>query len=554
MKIQLLLITAALGFSVGGQSFAQSSLGATTAIPSYLESLVPGVSFQTIRSVADGTSNGLPQMAGIPDGLGAFDNNNGTFTVLMNHELGYSAGTSRAHGAAGSFISRWVINKSDLTVSSITDQFANYQLYTGSGAWSSPTTGNQTYISEVDGVTANVGGFNRFCSADLAASSAFFNPSNGFGTQARIFLTGEETSSGFTPNVGGRAFATVVDSGASTLYQLPDFGKTSFENIVASPFAQNKTIALALDDNSSQGQVYVYIGEKRNIGNDFEKAGLVGGTTYAVQAISGGLPVATETSSAGSAGLSGSFSLVNVSSGTFAGNNASSSGNLTLSARDMNSIQFNSLSLSQNATSFARPEDGVWGEFRTDNGTTSGDFYFLTTATVSTESRLYKMTFQDMSRPELGGDLTCLLTSNSSRIKMGDNLTYTNGMIYIQEDPGGNADYASIWEYNTDTLALREIAKFDDALFANSNSQGAFTFNWDEESSGILDVSEIFGEAPGTKFLVASQVHTSANGTLYPGAVEHGQLSLMTVPEPSTYALLGIGALAFFAWRRSKAA
>jgi hypothetical protein len=27
-------------------------------------------------------------MHGIPDGLGAFDNANGTFTLLMNHELG----------------------------------------------------------------------------------------------------------------------------------------------------------------------------------------------------------------------------------------------------------------------------------------------------------------------------------------------------------------------------------------------------------------------------------------------------------------------------------
>ncbi len=30
-------------------------------------------------------------MVGIPDGLGAFDNHDGTFTVLMNHELGNTA-------------------------------------------------------------------------------------------------------------------------------------------------------------------------------------------------------------------------------------------------------------------------------------------------------------------------------------------------------------------------------------------------------------------------------------------------------------------------------
>ena len=31
-------------------------------------------------------------MVGIPDGLGAFDNGDGTFTVLMNHELGNTQG------------------------------------------------------------------------------------------------------------------------------------------------------------------------------------------------------------------------------------------------------------------------------------------------------------------------------------------------------------------------------------------------------------------------------------------------------------------------------
>ncbi|MHC2382917.1 calcium-binding protein [Bradyrhizobium liaoningense] len=41
------------------------------------------------------------KMAGIPDGLGAFDNGDGTFTVLMNHELPGTAGIARAHGGTG---------------------------------------------------------------------------------------------------------------------------------------------------------------------------------------------------------------------------------------------------------------------------------------------------------------------------------------------------------------------------------------------------------------------------------------------------------------------
>ena len=70
------------------------------------------------------TTDGVPRtgggatynMAGIPDGLGAYDNGNGTFTLLMNHELGATSGVTRAHGGKGAFVSEWVINKSTLGV------------------------------------------------------------------------------------------------------------------------------------------------------------------------------------------------------------------------------------------------------------------------------------------------------------------------------------------------------------------------------------------------------------------------------------------------------
>jgi hypothetical protein len=56
------------------------------------------------------------RMAGIPDGLGAYDNGNGTFTVLMNHELGNTAGDVRAHGSKGAYVSDLTIDKATLSV------------------------------------------------------------------------------------------------------------------------------------------------------------------------------------------------------------------------------------------------------------------------------------------------------------------------------------------------------------------------------------------------------------------------------------------------------
>src|SRR5262245_1971519 len=84
-----------------------------TATP-YVIPVNPVVSTQSILTVGD--SVGGYRMVGIPDGLGAFDNGNGTFTLLMNHELGNGTGVTRAHGAIGAFVSKWVIDKGTLQV------------------------------------------------------------------------------------------------------------------------------------------------------------------------------------------------------------------------------------------------------------------------------------------------------------------------------------------------------------------------------------------------------------------------------------------------------
>ena len=71
----------------------------------------------SLLSAGDPAANGY-RMAGIPDGLGAFDNNDGTFSLLMAHELGGTVGITRAHGAKGAFVSKWVIRKDTLAVTS----------------------------------------------------------------------------------------------------------------------------------------------------------------------------------------------------------------------------------------------------------------------------------------------------------------------------------------------------------------------------------------------------------------------------------------------------
>lgn len=75
-------------------------------------------------------------------------------------------------------------------------------------------------------------------------------------------------------------------------------------------------------------------------------------------------------------------------------------------------------------------------------------FYFVTTATFTTPSRLSKVTFTDIEQPTLGGTVELLLNGGDGvqTVRMMDNMTIdADGDLIIQEDPGGNPHSAKIW-------------------------------------------------------------------------------------------------------------
>lgn len=230
-----------------------STTGPSSSDAPYLVRQVPGVTFTSILSAPDAV--GGYRMSGTPDGLGAFDNGDGTYTVLMNHEFGPTAGTPRAHGAAGSYVSRYVIDKETQKVLSGTDQIKTLV-----------TTGSKN--------------ISRLCSADLADTSAFWNAATGKGYDGRIFLNGEESA----PT--GRAFANIVENG--TTYELPSIGKAGWENLAANPSTGDTTTVVGQSDGGTQN-VYVYSGTKQASGSEIERAGLTNGTTGSI--LVAGLPV-----------------------------------------------------------------------------------------------------------------------------------------------------------------------------------------------------------------------------------------------------------------------
>jgi hypothetical protein len=170
-----------------------------------------------------------------------------------------------------------------------------------------------------------------------------------------------------------------------------------------------------------------------------------------------------------------------------------------------------------------RIEDGAWDP-RADR---VNDFYFVTTADVNTDSRLWRLRFNDIENPLAGGTLTNLLPNNSGH-KMFDNICIdTLGRILLQEDVGGNPRLGKIWLYGIETGDLIEIAHHDPARFT-SGLPGFMTE--DEEGSGIIDAKHILGQG---WFLFDVQNHRPIPSSGEPadsfGLVQHGQLLAMYV-------------------------
>ncbi len=475
----------------------------------YLLPTATGATSKALLTVGD-TKNLKPdgvtpyRMVGIPDGLGAYDNNDGTFTVLMNHELGATAGATRAHLSVGAFVSKWIVNKSTLQVQSGADLIQSVQLW------------NSASAAYVAGTTA----FNRFCSADLPPVTAFYNATTSMGTQNRIFMNGEESGS------SGRAFAHVVTgTGAGVSYELPRLGKFAWENAVACPTAQAKTIVMGLDDSdrvggASPSEVNIYVGTKTATGTDIEKAGLTNGLLYGLKVTGKTVEDIATTAPYGlgvAKGATVAFTLAQYT---------------TTNLLTDNGTALQAEAVAKGITQFSRVEDGAW------DPTKPNDFWFVTTdrfdqvkagtgAQVG-RSRLWRVRFTNIATPEAGGSIAMMLDGTEAG-QMYDNMTIDGlGRILLQEDVGNQAHNGKTWVYSTATGTLAQVFKHDPARFGDLVGGVATAptapFNADEEASGIIDASAILGAG---WFLGVTQAHYSIPDT---ELVQGGQVFAMFVP------------------------
>ncbi len=438
--------------------------------PAMIESLNQYWSYKTLINTAETTKENKYKFVGIPDGLGVVLESKDKLSIFMNHEISNEKGIPRSHGGKGSFVSQWTLNLKSLEIESGNDLIKKVM------TWNRDKKKFEIAFNE---------NLNRLCSADLPNQSAFYDVKTKKGFAGRLFMNGEEDRE------GGRAFAHVLTGNEKgTSYELAHLGKFSWENVVAHPRSHIKTIVMGMDD-SKDGQVYLYMGEKKSKGNPVERAGLTDGKLFGIK-VDGDI-----------------FSLVEF------GDVSSMSGS-----------DLEKKGLDLGVAKFKRPEDGAWDTLNPHV------FYFATTDKVDGDSEIIQLTFNDIHHPLKGGTIKSILHARDIGAQMFDNITISsNGKILIDEDPGDHEHLASIWEFDPITKIAQKIFEVKPEYFQDKNHPNFLTM--DEEHSGIVDITSLVSKAPWYKkneryFLGTLQIHKKNED---PELVEYGELYFISGPK-----------------------
>jgi hypothetical protein len=484
-----------------------TSTGPNTTTKPYVLPVGDGVSVKSLLTVGDGAASSGYEMVGIPDGLGLVRSEKGSrdFTLFMNHELRGDQGTVRRHGQKGAFVSELEIDSDTYEVEEgrdLIDSDIRYWNYVTQSYGPTPSPGGVNPRDPSDTFIAQTAAFNRFCSSSITEWKQMFNQSSKNGYKGQIYFANEENGD------EGRLFGVTVNGQAQ---QLPRLGQLSWENTIAAYNKSDTTLVIGNDD-SDDGQLFMYTGSKQSSGNAFDEAGLTNGVNRVLDLKDETVSDDVEFRAKYGKGKAIKFTLSSDEVVDW-----DSSG-----ARQNDEAESNGFTMN-------RIEDAVFDPKHPN------DYYVLTTegapGVVPSEpavSRdgggLWRVRFSDVDRPWLGGTIELLLDgSEAPYLNKPDNLGIDRkGNLLIQEDPGGNAQLARIVAYDVETGDRGVLAEFDPAIFRKGGS--AFLTE-DEESSGIIDASQVLGKG---WFLFDAQVHKA-----FPDAakVQYGQLLAMHVRQ-----------------------
>ena len=494
-------VTLTVSLAVASMLLMQTANAADA--PVYVISASDGAVMSVIATTGD--TIGTEVLRGVPDGMGALKNEDGTITLLSNHEISLSSTVAQASKSAtgtwGSSISKMTYDPTTNKITKTENLIKNMTYYNyASETWGSTWTQSVPVgTPAVDAFGGDIGtnGLNRFCSGNLVAAGALAYSEKDaktkktikYGYTGPVYFTGEEggdTSRAFAYDLNGNGV------------QLPGLGLAGWENLLTKPGTGKSTVVMGNEDNNAvDSQLYMYVGTKQTTGANFaEKAGLTNGKLFTIALSGFASDNAVRASKKIGEKIKVGFNQINT---------------------NPNFGKFSAMAQT-NGTTFSRIEDGEW------DPKNPNVYYFLTTESnkdplatavnpANTYSRdggaLWKMTFADAKDPFKGATIEMLLNGTESiYLNKPDNLTIDeNGYILLQEDPGNNEHVARLVAYRVSDGKTAVLAKFDAQYFTKA---GAKFITVDEESSGAINANEFLKKSGDTKshFFFNAQVHT----------------------------------------------
>ena len=439
------------------------------------------------------------QMVGIPDGLGAHRNANGTITVYMNHELTFNTQSEPVLGDAlnrGPIVSKLILSSDGKTVVS------------GERAYDSVYL-DDTYVGPAPTVANATRSFTRFCSGSIAG------PPHGF--DRWIYFANEESNSPSTFDGSGGLSVAIFDNEA---HGLPFLGRFAWENTLVKKNTGDRTVIMGMEDGpasqnpaESNSQLYLYVGRKQATGTVLERNGLTGGTLYVFRSKN-----------------KNRNSELEFQNGTLAGEWVAIPGAQTLS-----DAQLEAASDAVGAMVFARPEDGA---FNTRN---DDEYFFVTTGGAAGANVLGRLYSLKLNPSDATRDATLSVVYNADDVIASggdiaispDNIDVGSDYLMINEDGttesrvvmAAKGRDGAIWRFDlkagegVDPASATVVAELDPPGRTGAPLVGPGVW----ETSGIIGTAGLFGA--GT-WLFDVQAH-SPTPAPKPNTVEDGQLLLL---------------------------
>ena len=470
---------------------------------------------------------------GILDGLGAYELDKHTVRVFANHELtfgdGYPYEVNNGQGGTfqmtGARVSYFDIDKFSKAI--VDAGLAYNVIYDANGEIATDT-------SFLPADQEN-GGFTRFCSSVLVEPLEFGGRKgdgrkgrngSGRGIEDRIYFTGEETGGSFT-GTGGAEWALDVETG--DIWAVPAMGRGAWENITQIDTGRKSTVAFILADDQSPfdadgdgeqeaAPLYLYVGTKKRNGNFLERNGLSGGKLYVFVADDRAIVSPIQFNTAGT--LEGSWvEIDNSPSGTPSNDGSTGFDEYGYPTQETLWTRAEALGAFQ----FSRPEDVATNPRNGSEAVLASTGREFDLGAADVYGTVYTI---DTDFDDLEAELRIMYDGDADpagTLRSPDNLDWADdGMIYVQEDKAvSTATYTAINPVESGIVRLDpwsgnavRVAEIDRSVVLDA-SIPVWTDAVDEapdevgkpESSGILDVSKLFGEPAGSLFLFDVQNH-----------------------------------------------